>query len=213
MAGTLRSESYGEIQGIPVTTPVAAKRLLNMPPSPPFFYKWHPERWTCMDGEWLPQLGILRVEPGVGGVDARGDHTIAATIAQKHGWTLIPWEVIPDGYCRAFPGRSGPVHLSKWETPRQITADRVQIDSDTEGYRDFLRMLVSTGIIPAPDPAITGMVMDTAERRVERAAARPESEGARRGVKRAEARVESMKKASSKLDSGDSDPGNSRKGK
>jgi len=141
------------IEGRAPTMPVSRRVRLNLPPKARWWYKWHPARWVVMDGEILPMLGRLTGEPGVNGTNKNGDTVGAEINARRRGWTVIPWDAVAGGYVRVYDGRRGPVHLSRWETPKQI-ANRTLIKSDLEGYKVFLRQLMADGIIPPPDPDI-----------------------------------------------------------
>ena len=104
-----------------------------------------------MDGELLPLLGRLSGEPGVGGCDKHGDTAGAEISMGRRGWKKIPWDVVEGGYLRRYAGRAGDVHLSIWETPKQI-ANRTIVKTDGEGYKVFLRGLISSGVIAPADP-------------------------------------------------------------
>ena len=143
----------GTIAGRSPELPTTQRTRLNLPARSRWWFKHHPARWVVMEGEILPLLGKLSGEPGVNGTDKSGDTAGAEINATRRGWKMIPWNVIEGGYIRVFDGRKGPIHLSKWEHPKQI-ANRTIIKSDMEGYKAFLRKLVTDGIIAPPDPDI-----------------------------------------------------------
>ncbi len=154
-------QSTNEAQGRMPTPPVAAQVRLNVPACAKWFYMHHPNRWMFVDGEWLPQLAKFQIEPGLNAVDKRGDHTIAKAQAEKKGWTLLPWDCIPElgAYIREFDGRNGYVYLSAWEQVKQV-GTQTYIKSDEAGYRDFLRELLKRGIVPAPDPDVLDQIKE-----------------------------------------------------
>jgi len=200
-AASPASSGPAQFEEIPPTQPVVREQLVNLHPAASFYYWWHEARWTCMDGEWLPQLGIMRLDPGVDGVAEGGSKKIAEMDAKAKGRTLIPHDAIkltmPDrtSYVRAFKvrageNRTGKHHMSVWETPKQIGA-KVIIKSDTDGYRDWLRALVREGYIPPPDPDIVDALLDSQRQRLEAAAG---SNNPKR-AERAQARLEEMENA------------------
>ena len=173
---------------------------LNHAPSPPFFLKWHPQRWELVEGELLPKLGRLAVEPGVNGVDKNGDPSLAFVSAKQRGWRVIGWDVITDGYVRVHQGNFGKVHLTKWQTPKQI-GNRCIIKHDAQGYRQFLRELVASSVISKPDPDLLDAMIKEREAKVERARAgilngKP---GAEMAVAQAEKTLEEFKAAATAM--------------
>ena len=148
--------------------PKLARNLLNLPPSPVFFLKYHPARWGVIGGQILPILGRLAVSPGVGAVDKRGDTALAEAEAAKRGWRVIPWEAIQilhperSTYVKVYEGKRGKVHLTMWETPRAV-GGRVRVHVDEEGYHEWLRALIDEGIIPPPDPDIVDALLEQAD--------------------------------------------------
>ena len=149
------------------TKPSGQRQKVNLPRTPPYYLKWHPLRWQCIEGEWLPQLGRLVMEPGIGGVDSRGNTQLAEVAAARRGWTIIPWEVIPDTYLQVVEGTRGPVYLSRFLEVKQI-GTRAILKTDKEGWLDFLRMLMDEGIITPPDPDVLEFLTDVQRKRYER---------------------------------------------
>jgi hypothetical protein len=145
------------------------KRLPHLS-NPPFFLTWHPLRWQFVqdehspEGEWLPVLGTLRLDPGVGGVDKGGDDSFARVEKQRLGWEVISWESVPPGtpngrYIRAFPAKGPPgndvYHVTAWETPRHMAGRVLPSRIDVAGYRAWLRWLVESGVVkPMPEAAV-----------------------------------------------------------
>ena len=151
MAAVFGTKAGGGFSSSAAKRPQAMRELLRMEPRPAWWYTHHPARWTFRDGEWLPWLSQLVADPGVANVDKDGSTDAAEVSLRRRGWTLIPWDVIDGGYCIAYDGVAGPVHLSRWETPK-VVAGQHRIQSDEEGYWAFCRQLVADGVIELPDP-------------------------------------------------------------
>lgn len=154
--------SAGEEVVESISTTVVDKRA----PRPPFLYKWHPNRWAVIDGEWLPVLGQLRVEAGVANVDRTGNTAPAEADAARRGWRVIPNEIIEGGYLRRHRCARGYFYTSRWEQPRHQNGKPVRSRIDREGYKAFLRYLVASGVVAPPDDDILDMMTDKQRRRV-----------------------------------------------
>lgn len=150
----------------PAVLPSTHQVRLNLDPVPAWWYKAHPSRWFCVDGEWLPMLGTLSSRPGQANVKSDGDTSYAETMARKEGWTIIPWDAIEGGYVVVYEGVRGPVHLSRWEVPKQVGTQLV-ITSDEEGYHAFLRHLLAAGHVAPPDPLVLNVLMERQAARVD----------------------------------------------
>lgn len=149
-------------------TPAAAAPVLPHGPRPAFYLRHHPLRWMLVDGEWLPQLGHLKVDLGVGGVDKSGNMDEAVIMSDKGGWQILPWDVLGDPYIRAWPCAGGLHHCTKWETPRAVGGRILPPDVDEKGYRDFLRQLLAQGVIAPPDPSVLeATLIDSQRKRVD----------------------------------------------
>lgn len=165
MAVTFPSSTTGGFAGRAAALPTTHQARINHDPVPAWWYTAHPSRWYCVQGEWLPLLGRLSSRPGQANVKPDGDTSLAESLLRKEGWTILPWDVIEGGYVQVFDGVRGPVHLSRWETPRQVGAQLV-ILSDEEGYRSFLRHLLAEGIVAPPDPVVLDVLMERQAQRV-----------------------------------------------
>jgi hypothetical protein len=121
-------------------------------------------RWQYFDGpdggEWLPALGTIQYDLGVGNIDKGGSDTLARVELERSGWKVLPWECVPPGtpngrYIRAYPCRGGTYHCTAWETPRAMGGRVLKSDTDEAGYREFLRWLVREGhVAPPSDEAL-----------------------------------------------------------
>lgn len=152
---------------------------LDMEPTPPFRYKFHPERWGIIDGDWLPILGTMRLVAGVNGVEEKNGHlnlTRAKVNLEINGWKLLDLDVYPDGgpsgYLAAYQGKKGPIHVSVFETPIG-SGKNVAFRRDEKLYADFLRSLISEGYIPGPDPMVIEKLIENQKVLVGRIASKP----------------------------------------
>jgi len=69
------------------------------------------------------------------------------------------------GFARIPLGVAGPVHLSKWETPK-VVAGQHRIQSDEEGYWAFCKQLVADGVIDLPDPDFLDVQIEEQSKKV-----------------------------------------------
>lgn len=167
MSATFQTSAGGPgIQGRAAERPGSMRELLPTPATPPFWYLHHPGKWQLVDGEWLPQLTEMRADPGVNRVDKDGNTDQAELSYRRKGWTIIPWDLEPGGYCVAFEGHRGPVHMSKWEKP-SVFAGQLTIKSDGAGYWAFCRRLLAEGIIARPDERFIDLIIADHTRKVE----------------------------------------------
>jgi len=174
------------ITGTVPSNPHVAVRRLNTDRTPNFELQWNHVRWDVVEDPdepgafiFLPSLGKLKIEPGLGAVDKNGGTALARSARAERGWTTIDLRHAtasdtPDGqvgYLRTWPGRGGLVHGTPWESPRQV-GNRTIWSVDLAGYRRWLKRLVTDGVIPAPDPAVTDTLVEVATQRVERSRGR-----------------------------------------
>ena len=165
-----------------------------MEPDPAFWFIAHPNRWQFLDGEWLPVLSRLSQRPGAKNVTKDGDTAHAETLLRKGGWTVIPWDAVDGGYVTVYDGTRGAVHVSKWETPRQVGA-QVVMTTDQDGYRAFLRGLITDGYIAPPDPLVLEAMIEQQTQRVENNANRLHEPTVRARYERDFAKLEAMRVA------------------
>ena len=158
----------------------ARATVLNLRPSPRFYYIHHPDAWHLIETdqgfEWMPRLNAFRLTPGVNGVrQTRGknpkadDRAARVTLADR-GYTVIPYEAIEGGYCWKYQGRAGAVHLERWAIPKQV-GNRTILKSDQEGLWAFCRYLLEKGFIEKPDQDVLEIIADTLDQSLERDAA------------------------------------------
>lgn len=150
MAATFGTSGTGNFSAQPAQRPQAMKELVRLEPKPAWWYRHHPAKWLFRNDEWVPWLTSFSADPGVANVDREGNTDGAEVAMRRRGWTVIPWDVEPGGYCIAYEGVAGLVHLSKWEKPK-LVAGQTRIESDEEGYWAFCKSLVGK-VIDLPDP-------------------------------------------------------------
>lgn len=165
MAATFGTAGSGNYSAQPAQRPAAMKELVKLEPKPAFWYIHHPARWSYRDGEWVPWLSTMIADPGVSNVDQHGSTEAAEVAKRRRGWTLIPWDAIEGGYCISYEGVAGPVHMSRWETPK-LVAGQTRIANDEEGYWAFCRSLVGR-YIELPDPDFIAVQIERQEKKVE----------------------------------------------
>ena len=166
MAANFGTSGTGNFAASPASRPQAMRDLLQHEAVPAWWYIHHPARWQLHGDEWVPWLTELRADPGVNRVDKDGNTDLAEVQLKRKGWTVIPWDVEPGGYCIAYEGVSGPVHLSKWQSPK-LVAGQTRIQSDAEGYWAFCRRLVAEGYITKPDPDFIDVIIERQTKKVQ----------------------------------------------
>ena len=144
-----------------------AADTVNLPPSPPFILKHHPERWGIIDGEWLPILGKMKLEPGLNGITHTGGEGPAREGLRQKGWKLLEPEVIGEDYVSVYPGRRGPVHLEKWVVLKKA-GNRIIMKSDQEAYKAFLKRLIKDGHIAPLDEDVKEILREQKMSRIQR---------------------------------------------
>ena len=143
-------------------------------------YKWHPKRWHFYKdageaGEWLPRLGRIVFDAGQSNVQENGNITLAMASAQEHGWAVIKPNDDRLGayqnYMQAVPVANGrKAYVSRWRH-FAIEGGMVFEEFDRAGYYEFLRHLVSTGIVAPMSPNIRSYHLRRHIETVERAEA------------------------------------------
>jgi hypothetical protein len=90
---------------------------------------------------------------------------MAEVTKRRAGWTIIPWEAEAGGYCIAYDGVAGQVHLSKWQRPK-LVAGQTRIETDEEGYYEFCKSLIGA-FIELPDPDFIEIQIERQRKKVE----------------------------------------------
>ena len=139
---------------------------------PRFLYKHHPYRWAFMGGEWLPQLGKLRIDPGVGGVTSGGGLDLAIAANMRRNWTVIqpsdPRLGEYQDYQVAMPHEAGGYSYIDPFQKVSVEAGRMFVEPGGEDYLNFLRRLVSSGIVPPMSKNILKIKLHEVEKKIER---------------------------------------------
>lgn len=160
-----------------------------------FLYKEHPMRWHCVDGEWLPQLGTLKLDLGANGVDKRGNIEEAVMMAEKRNWRIIPLEVMEGTYVSEYDCNGGLYFCSRWETPQYVGDKVLSPKIDEAGYKDFLRMLVRDGHVRPPNPDVLEQVhLDRQAKMVQNLAKQSHKPGVEPDLKTAKIKYKAMEK-------------------
>lgn len=195
--GNDAGDSY-ELEGrIPRSDVIDPKKLTGRK-NPAFIYKWHPYRWDMIGGEWLPMLGELRRELGVNNVSSTGSMDVAKLEAQKRGWRFIDPRDLSDNYMREYDHIAGTAYLPKWIKPRMSGGRRIdKIDED--GYIEFLKELVATGVIPKPDPEFIKIKIDDQRQAVDSALGRATTPYGQASYDRQLRKLEAMEAAAARL--------------
>jgi len=118
-----------------------------------FMYMHHPHRWQFIEetGEWLPLLGKLKTDPGVGGVTDEGGTDLAVAQHTRRGWHMIRPSDERLGkfrwYVQKIPkAGKGSVYCDATESV-EVVGGRAFWAAGGEAYYEFLRHLSSSGII------------------------------------------------------------------
>jgi hypothetical protein len=126
----------------------------RLPATPPKLLTYHPERWTVMSGEVVPQFGSLKLQAGIQrmkqGADGRFQKGEAEISLAEQGWTVIPADV--DGPGTSYIRQVAPgVFLSRWEKAYPGSS---HVDTDEAAYVSWCRTLLDRGVIPRPEPYV-----------------------------------------------------------
>mgnify|MGYP004450506287 CR=1 FL=1 len=140
----------------------------------PFMYMHHPYRWQWVEesSEWLPLLGKLKVDPGVGGVQEGGGTDLAVAHHTRKGWQIIQPSDERLGpyrwYVQKIPkAGKGNVYCDATESV-EVVGGRAFWAEGGEAYREFLRHLVGSGIISPLNDNVVKLKLEQQRRTVER---------------------------------------------
>jgi len=140
--------------------------LPKLPPSPPFYLAWHPTRWVVLDGQVVPSLRRVNLQPGVNHVTRtrEGRYRVGALRAhlEERGWSIVPYAKGPSGsYVKRVRTGLGPeggyAHLTSWETAYPGSD---AVGSDTSGYALWVASLVADGTVGPCPPYIADRLRD-----------------------------------------------------
>lgn len=126
------------------------------PVRPQFLLAYNPGRWTVKGGCVVPDLHRLALTPGLNNVtvDSDGDWRLAALHERcaRLGRKVIPLEHGPGGsYLRRYRtfknNRLQPTYFDAWT---RVHAGDSRVTYDLEGYVQWVRGLMASGVIPSP---------------------------------------------------------------
>ena len=149
-----------------------------------FFYAHNPENWELKlyttqteDGKkkkqvvipmLLPVLSSIPETPGVNGTRAVGgriDSSYMRTSLKDNGWSIIDAQT--QDYLRVYPAHKGNNYTSKWIRIEKI-GKRVIEHFDQDGYDEWRRELMTSGVIDTPHPKIASLRLITMNRALSR---------------------------------------------
>ena len=148
--------------------------------TPPYYWTFHPERWTVVAGKLVPSLMTSHLISGVNNVeiDRNGSVRFANARAklEEQGITLIPWNWAPDGisYLQCLDTRPGGTRdaqeawISVFES---ADVGGQETSCDEEAYAEWLSSLVATGKLPGCSANVARKMLDAATERLEKARA------------------------------------------
>lgn len=188
-------------------TGLTAQRLPKIRNRFRFILMAHPFRWEFDEADfdagndgWLPVLGRLNISPGVGGVGDGNVIDLALVSRAKDGWQVLREEDPRLGkyrnYTQRFPA-SGKASVwgSIWDAVRVI-GGRAVWSHDDDGYREFRRFLVDSGIVQPLDEGVREIHEQAAMNRLEamigRLAANHRNTGLSQKIKMRQNRVAKM---------------------
>lgn len=150
----------------PLLGPAAARPTVNIAEYPRFMLLAHPSRWIVMGDAIVPSLYKMPIQPGVGGVDQKGNPRQAIAKRLDQGWIAIPEDIQGPGtsYIRRHDIPRGRVtYLLQWE---RVYLGSQQIGCDESGYTAFLQSLVASGLIPPCPVHVLERMQDQAQRAI-----------------------------------------------
>ena len=182
-----------EAEAYSVQTQAGSAKSARFAPSemePPFVLFHHPRRWQ-LDGDGLPipSLAKMAIEPGVGGVDARGNWSFARAQREQNGESMIPESAAtatdtPDGkpgYVRRTMTAAGPYFHTAWERIVVTDGEGKVEQVDAAGYRKWLTALASRGVTPGISDRTITRLQETLDRSLSGEADRA-TEGSKRAA-------------------------------
>ena len=142
--------------------------------SPPFVYIHHPHRWQFIEAsaEWLPLLGKMKIDPGVGGVtDARGTD-LAVAQNTRRGWQAIRPSDERLGeyqwYVQKIPKSGGGLVHADASVTVETIGGRAFWTGGGDAYKAFLRHLISSGIVMPMNDKVKRLKVEQQRQTVDR---------------------------------------------
>ncbi len=149
-----------------------------------FFFAHNPENWELKiyrtqveEGKkkksveipmLLPVLSSIPETPGVNGTRAVGsriDSSHMRTILRDQGWSII--DASEHDYLRVYPAHKGNYYTSKWIRLEKIGKRMIE-HFDQDGYDEWRRNLMISGVINTPHPQIAQLRLISMNRAMSR---------------------------------------------
>jgi len=168
-----------------------------------FIFQHHPMRWSFIGGEWLPQLSKLSIDPGVNGVTGGGGTDLAIAGAMRRGWQMIqpsdPRLGEYQDYMVAYPHEAGGnTYLDPFQKIT-VEAGRMFVEPGGANYYEFLRHLLTSGIVAPISRNVIKIKTHAIEKKIERylgaVSLNPANQIAAGKLERAQAELAAMIKA------------------
>lgn len=153
----------------------------SIPVFPPFQYVFVPNRYTVVAGLLIPQLSMLRMAPGVNGVEAerteRGDTRYrvarARTRLEQSGQMAIPYDWAPDGvsYIQSVdtrPSNDSTIRETWISVFESVAIGATEATPDEEAYAEWVSGLVKSGRLPACPPDVARKLLEIYSERHQR---------------------------------------------
>lgn len=162
-----------ETAGSTAYVPDLGSATKGVPPTkvaacPPFVMIYHPARWTVMGENLIPQLGKLKLQPGIQGADSKGSGKVAIgdprNFYEEMGWTLIPPTAIPPEHVR--PGEPASYLRNPAGRPdvtihycEEVYPGESYITCNEKKYVQWAQYLIAQNIVkPAPVYVLRAML-------------------------------------------------------
>lgn len=131
---------------------------------PNFVLTHDPLRWGFYPqvGKILPDFGKIRLVPGIGRVNAKGNADAALVDAHKAGRVVIYDKDVPEGYAREYDMLGGVGYLCRWERVK-VTGRAARIEVDWDDYQAFVAELLELDIIAPPDEIAISNLRESAK--------------------------------------------------
>ena len=158
--------AYDDVQPTVAVRAMQAEPYPRVPPCPPFWFVFVPDRWRVVEGLVIPDFTRLRHAVSVNGVDGGPGKPIDTSLAEaqqvRQGRTILPWDVDGRSYLRryrvgtALDARTRsevPVYawVTRWDT---LYPGSERLEHDALGHAQWCRQLIADGVIPAPRPYV-----------------------------------------------------------
>ncbi len=190
-----------------------SRKASTIDPIPAFFLMAHPGRWGVTRGKLRPDLGRMKLVPGISGVEKQKGGPIRANLARAHyedrDWQIIPHNVLPPseahrGSYLCHPAGRRDVTLCYWQ---QVFSSSTALRVDYDLLDAFLDYIVEAGVIDAPEPHVVEKLLRQKESEFAKAADKAQTVPSFKvAAKRIEGEIKLLKKELARLDGDTSEP-------